>query len=274
MTEAETESDFEKTLALIGGRHGIYLVSDVIQSRAEAGDKDEDVLQEFIRVLFQGGKCLAVAEGRHLCAANNSSSDGRQDEPGDVGAKRRGKTARRRASSSSLSRTIDFPTIMFLFRQSFISCDRQQVRLKEILKDVRARTKRAGSALPALIGLVRTKAPCAETQKCVELLDLLLRSVFRKHAPETIWAGSFVPSAPSSLRLVKSHFCAVVRSSPAADFSSRSRNPLLQPFLCWFRPSGGAHNTSSSSTQRGNVEESIPLKNNSTSAGPNEESAG
>ncbi|XP_061739891.1 uncharacterized protein C2orf72 [Nerophis ophidion] len=271
-----TESDFEKTLALIGGRNGIYLVSDVIPGRAEAGEKDEEVLQEFISGLFPGVKCLAVADGRHPCAAN-SGSDSRKDEPGDVGAKRRGKTARKRTSSSSLSRTIDSPTIVFLFRQSFISCDRKQVRLKEILKDVRARTKGAGSALPALIGLVRTGAPSAETHKCVELLDLLLRRVFRQHAPETIWAGSFVPSAPSSLILIKSRFCAVVRASPAADFSSRSRNPLLQPFLCWFRPSGGAHNTSSSSTQRGNggnVEESIPLKNNSTAAGPNEESAG
>ncbi|XP_054646938.1 uncharacterized protein LOC129189347 [Dunckerocampus dactyliophorus] len=282
-TRAGTESDFEKTLALIGGRERIYLVSDACQSK-EAGESDAGVLQEFIRDLFHGGNdgqpisSSAVSEQSHVCTAKSGGNTPLEKRE-DLGANTRGKTARREVSSSSLRRTIDYPSIVFLFRQTFISCDHNQACLKEILKDVKARTKRAGSATPALIGLVRTTAESTETQRCVQHLDRLIRNVFPKHAPETIWVGSFVPSAESSTLNIKRNFCRVISSSPpTADITSNSGNPLLWPFQCLFRPNGGGTpNSSPTSKQRGDsgsMEESIPLKSNSTSAGPNEESAG
>nr|XP_057929157.1 uncharacterized protein LOC131129523 [Doryrhamphus excisus] len=285
-TRAQTEGDFEKTLALIGGRERIYLVSDACQSK-EAGDSDAGVLQEFIRDLFHGGKDLqpisssGVSEQSNVCTAKSGDITPLEKRE-DSRANTRGKTARREVSSSSLRRTIDYPTVVFLFRETFISCDRKQACLKEILKDVKARTKRAGRSTPALIGLVRTTADSAETQRCVRHLELLIRNVFPRHAPETIWVGSFVPGVESSALNIKRNFCRVIgSSSPTADISSSSSgNPLLWPFQCLFRPNGGgAANSSPTSKQRvpgdsESMEESIPLKTNSTSAGPNEEPVG
>ncbi|XP_061634710.1 uncharacterized protein LOC133480533 [Phyllopteryx taeniolatus] len=278
------ESDFEKTLASIGGKERIYLVSDAGESKG-ASQSDADVLREFIGDLFGDRRPISsVAAGgqSHVCAKSDDKPLPGKPDDLDSGARPSGahRTVTQQVSSSSRRRTIDCPAIVFLFRQTFIS---SEVCLKEVLKDVQARTKRASGAVPALIGLVRITAGerDGESRWCEQRLETLLHKVFPQHPADTIWVGSFVPGTPSGVLDIKKNVCKVIACAQTADITRDSGNPLLWPFQCLFRPnrggSRGAANSPPTSKQRGDsgsIEESIPLKNNSMSAGPNEESVG
>ncbi|XP_061540112.1 uncharacterized protein LOC133406477 [Phycodurus eques] len=278
------EGDFEKTLASIGGKERIYLVSDAGESK-DASQSDADVLREFIGDLFGDRRPISsvAAGGQSLVCAKSDDKPlpGKPDDL-DSGARQSGahRTVTQQVSSSSRRRTIDCPAIVFLFRQTFIS---SEVCLKEVLKDVQARTKRASGAVPALIGLVRITAGerDGESRWCEQRLETLLHKVFPQHPADTIWVGSFVPGTPSGVLDIKKNVCKVIACAQTADITRDSGNPLLWPFQCLFRPhrggSRGAANSPPTSKQRGDsgsIEESIPLKNNSMSAGPNEESVG
>ncbi|XP_061681005.1 uncharacterized protein LOC133503410 isoform X1 [Syngnathoides biaculeatus] len=283
-TAMSEESDFEKTLASIGGKERIYLVSDAAESK-DASQSDADVLREFIGDLFGDRRpfsSLAAGGQSHVCAkGDHKALPGKSDdlEPGarPSGAQR---TVSRQVSSSSRRRTIDCPAVVFLFRQTFIS---SEVCLKEVLKDVQARTKRASGALPALIGLVRITAGESDPDSrwYEQRLETLFHKVFPQHPADTIWVGSFVPGTPSSVLDIKRNACRVIACAQTADITRDNGNPLWWPFQCLFRPNRRgareAANSPPTSKQRGDsgtVEESIPLKNNSMSAGPNEESVG
>ncbi|XP_057697566.1 uncharacterized protein LOC130919128 [Corythoichthys intestinalis] len=265
-------SDFEKTLASIGGKERIYLVSDAAESK-DATESDASVLLEFLGDLFGDRRPLSTTSAggqSHVChdkPAHNSNSGANPN-----GAQR---TVTRQTSSSSRRRAIDCPAIVFLFRQTFIS---SEVCLKEVLKDVRARTK---GAMPALIGLVRMNAgESDENRRCVQRLEMLIHKVFSRHPADAVWVGSFVPGSPSNVLDIKKNVCRVIACSLTADITRDSGDQLFWPFQCLFRSNrGGTRGAASNpptSKQRGDsgsTEENIPLKNNSTSAvGPNEES--
>uniref|UniRef100_A0A671Z417 Uncharacterized protein n=1 Tax=Sparus aurata TaxID=8175 RepID=A0A671Z417_SPAAU len=213
-TLPEEEREFKKILALIGGRERIFLVSDPCQSKEVDG---EDATAGILPGDLGLGACPLEGE------------DKRPTRNGTVQ-----KTATRRANIYSLKRTIDSPLIIFIFRQTFISNNSNQRCLKEILKDVKARTKRARIAQPALIGLIRAKQECAETRQCAQILEHLMRSVFHRHSPETMWVDN-----------------------------TRDRgNPLFWPFQCLFWPQRrglrGQANNSPTNRKQGTKKESCP----------------
>lgn len=292
---AQEDRDFEDLIGLIGGRQRIYLVSDPCHG-GQVEEEDAGILQEFIHDLFPGSlSCppCRVERTNHLCSKAHTvrtnhiplttrdrdpdpeqrPCPGVQDTERQNGTAQR--TATRRANIYSLKRTIDSPVIIFIFRQTFVSSNSHNSSLKEILKDVRARTKHAAISRPALIGLIRTKQESAETSQCAQILDTLLRSVFHKHPPDTVWVDCFIPKTEATILSIKRNACKVINSSQTADNTRDRGNPLLRPFQCLFWPErkGARGQVDSSPTSRkrgdhGSTEENIPLKNSSLPAGP------
>ncbi|XP_030583663.1 uncharacterized protein LOC115779251 [Archocentrus centrarchus] len=309
-TLSDEEREFQKIVAELGGRERIYLVSDVCRSKELDGD-DAEILQEFVHDMFHDGSRVANGDGGpqsspasnrgHKANANHvvckaETGEGSEMRPtarpeelelrnravGEDGDKERQltskgnsqRTATRRANVHSLKRTIDSPVIIFVFRQTFISRAPNEVCLKEILKDIKARTKRVTTPRPALIGLIRTTQESAETHLCAQILERLIRSVFRKHSPEAIWVGCFIPKTEAQMLSIKKNACRVIYSSQAADNTRGEGNPVFWPLQHWFRHRRreDSGQTNNSSRQRGgtqNAEEGIPLKTCALSAGPN-----
>ncbi|XP_070765466.1 uncharacterized protein [Enoplosus armatus] len=270
-TLPEEEREFLRIIALIGGKERIYVVSDACESKEVDGD-DAGILKEFLRDMFAGSLANSMgqphssppsshgdtASANHICCktetvksneipltTRHKDLDLRGCPVGEDSEKEKRptlngnvqRTATRRANIYSLKRTIDSPIIIFIFRQTFLSKTSNELCLKEILKDVKARTKHARIARPALIGLIRTRQESAETRQCAQLLECLIRSVFHKHSPETVWVGCFIPKTEDKMLIIKKNACKVIYSSQTAG-------------------------------DAGSVEESIPLKTNSLSARP------
>lgn len=235
------EREFQKTVALIGGKERIYLVSDSCESKDPDGD-DAGILQEFIGEMFPGSQANSGTQPhsslthRHLDPASEnqmasneipltarpkdldlsacSEEEGR--EKGKLPACNGNTQRTAYVNVSSSKRTIDSAIIIFIFRQTFLSKRLNHLCLKEILKDVKARTKRARIARPALIGLISTRHESAETHQCAQLLERLLRSVFHKHSPETIWVSCLIPKTESNMLSVKKNACRLIHSSQTA----------------------------------------------------------
>lgn len=250
-TLPEEEREFQKIITLIGGKERIYLVSDASQSK----DVDEDkagILQEFIRDMFHisghansNGQLHSSPSNSHgdSASANHVSSKTEPDNCNDlaltvrpsdsdlkacpVGEDTEKETrsspngnaqriATRRTNVYSQKRAIDSHVIIFIFRQTFLSKKPNKRCLKEILKDVKARTECARVARPALIGLIRTRQEDTESHRCAHLLEFLIRSVFHRHPPETIWVGCFIPKTESKMLSIKKNTCEVICSSQTA----------------------------------------------------------
>ncbi|XP_028300655.1 uncharacterized protein LOC114462168 isoform X2 [Gouania willdenowi] len=228
-TTGDEEREFHRTVATIGGKERIYLVSDAFTSNKQEDGDDDGILKEFISDVFAEsipGLCSSLTEvspgqaveGKSLNfqTGNDKSNDTEMNDcpGGEVKAAQRIVAAR--DNIYSLKRAIDSHVIVFIFKQAFTSQASNRVCLKEILKDVRARTKRTRIARPALIGLIGAARESAETRRCVRLLEDLMRSVFHKHSPETIWVGCFIPKTRATVLSIMKHACKVIHSSQAA----------------------------------------------------------
>ncbi|XP_007542027.1 uncharacterized protein C2orf72 [Poecilia formosa] len=296
----EEEMEFQKAVAQIGGKERICLVGDVCGRSKEVDGDDVGVFQEFIRDMFHNSSegqlpCCAPrdhqgdTEGKAETGKSNEmpltekSKDLEKDREKE---KRPGsnpqRTATRRFNIYSSKRAIDSPVIVFIFRQTFISRTSNELCLLEILKDVKARTKRGPVTRPALIGLIHTKQESAETQRCAQVLELLMRSVFRKHSPDTIWVGCFIPKTEDRILSVKKNTSkAVYAASQTADNAGERGSQPLWPVQCCFRPQTGEvtrQNNNKSSNCRpkgedGSPEEGLPLKTGVFSAEPNVKAA-
>ncbi|XP_023139909.1 uncharacterized protein C2orf72 homolog [Amphiprion ocellaris] len=298
-TVPEEERDFQKIVSLIGGKERIYLVSDACTSKEVDGD-DAELLMEFVRDMFHNGSpatfsgqlqpcppsspgdpagesvCCKTETGKSneipLTARPENLELGKEQEKEKRGGNVQ-KTISSRANIYSPKRAIDSPVIIFIFREAFVRQSPNEACLREILRDIKARTKRARIARPALIGLIRTAQESAETRQCAQQLECLIRSVFHKHSPETIWVGCFIPGTEDKMLSIKKNACRVINSSQTADHTRDRGNPRLWPFQCWsWHQRGddrGQANNSASSRQRGDsgsLEEGIPLKTSALSA--------
>lgn len=230
VSQDEEEREFQKLVSSIGGKERIYLVSDSCQSK-ELDEDDAGILQEFIGEMFPGSQANSNTPAAIPNQIPTSSEVPPTAKPRDLDMKACGeeevtekparngsaqRTARRRTNVSSSKRIIDSPVIMFIFGQTFLSKNSNQPCLKEILKDVKARTKRARVARPALLGLIRTRQESGETRQCAQVLELLLRSVFHEHSPETVWVGCFIPKTEATMLNIKKNACKVIYSSQTA----------------------------------------------------------
>ncbi|XP_074524468.1 uncharacterized protein LOC141789076 isoform X2 [Halichoeres trimaculatus] len=267
-TLSEEEKEFQRVVALIGGKEKIYLVGDACESKEVDGDGGGP-LQEFIRDMFPGS--LASSNGHpasflssiHVGSAGAGAmcSETETVESNDIPLTARTKdldlkaspvenekkeqpkrndsahkTAVRRLNIYSKKRTIDSPVIVFIFRQTFLCKSSNELCVKEILKDVKARTKRARNARPALVGLISTRQESAQAHQCAQILERLFRSVFKKHLPETVWVGCYIPNTEATANVIKKNVCKVIQSSQTAG-------------------------------ETGSVEECIPLKTTSLPSG-------
>ncbi|XP_038147473.1 uncharacterized protein C2orf72 [Cyprinodon tularosa] len=286
----EEEMEFQKAVAQIGGKERIYLISDSSGSKEVDGD-DVGILQEFIGDMFynsnpalsDGQLPCTVPCGRHGDAESEVDAGESNDIPLTVKSKdseedreketrpqnKPQRTASRRANVYSSKRAIDSPLIVFIFRQTFVSKTSNEPCLLEILKDVKARTKRGSVSRPVLIGLIRSAQESAETLRCAQLLERLMRSVFSKHPPETIWVGCFIPNAEDRILSIKKNaYRAVSAASQSADNAGDKGSQTLWTFQCCFRPQRGeaARQTNSKASncrqkgEDGSLEEGLPLR--------------
>ncbi|XP_020780287.2 uncharacterized protein LOC110160025 [Boleophthalmus pectinirostris] len=295
-TVPEEEKEFQKILAEIGGREKIHLVSDVGKSKE---DDDAGILQEFLRGVF--GQ-TSFPNGHPHSALSSNHCDIEDEKPTscktgpatelpltvrpkamtnpseEIGREKRNgsqKTVWRRDIYNT-KRIIDCPVIIFIFRNTFLNCHSNLVCLKEILRDVKARTKHAKNAQPALIGLIRSSLESAENKQCAVVLENMMRSVFHRHVPDSIWIGSFIPKKEEEILEIKKNFCKVIYSSRTADYTGHRGNPLLWPLQCLLESNRGtqrvrAKSNSTDNWQTGNskdLEESIPLKTLNQPTGP------
>lgn len=234
-TLTEDEVDFQKTLAQIGGRERVYLVSEPLGENDEQDESGAEIVRDFIRDMFPGSLAEGSLQARFLSAAaaapriSSSSSDaagakqpnGLKDSRGaeeneELSTTCNGSAQRstaRRGSAHCSQRAIDSPVIVFLFRETYLSKIPNHVCLKEILKDVKARTRRASIAPPALIGLISAGEESADTRLHVQVLELQLRAVFHRHSAGTIWVGTYIQSAEASVLNIKRNACRVIRAS-------------------------------------------------------------
>ncbi|XP_037554158.1 uncharacterized protein C2orf72 homolog [Nematolebias whitei] len=286
----EEEREFQKLVAQIGGKERIYLVSDACSGRKKVDGDDVGIFQAFIRDMFHNsspairtGQARGCAEQTETGESNEipltvrsrdlAAEDGEKEQrPGGKNQR----TATKNGNIYSSKRAIDSPVIVFIFRQAFISKGSNQACLKEILKDVKARTKRASvTRTPALIGLVHATQESAETRQCAQVLESMMRFVFHKHSPETIWVDCFIPMAEAKILSIKKNISRAVHASQAAGNTGDRRNQPLWPFQCCFRPQGrearGQTNNSSNCRQKGEAgseEEGLPLKHKVFTAEP------
>ncbi|XP_054916899.1 uncharacterized protein C2orf72 [Poeciliopsis prolifica] len=292
------EREFQKVVAQLGGKERIYLVSDVCGRKEVDGD-DVGMFQEFIRDMFhnrspessegqlpaceptdhrgdtEGGTETGKSNEIPLTEKSETLQEDREKEKPPRSNPQR--TATRRFNIYSSKRAIDSPVIVFIFRQTFISRTSNELCLLEILKDVKARTKRGPVSRPALIGLIHTAQESAETQRCAQVLELSMRSVFRKHSPDTIWVGCFVPKTEDRILVIKKNTCkAVYAATQTTDNAGERGSQPLWPIQCCFRPQMGevtrqTNNKSSNCRPKGedgSPEEGLPLKTGVFSAEP------
>lgn len=251
VTVPEEEREFQKILTVIGGKEKVFLVSDASENKRAVED-EAGILQELVRDMFHVGvharsngqthSSPSSSRSDHACAnhassntepidcsdialrvkptdSNSKASPVAKDAENDTRPSRDGNAQRiatRRTHVYSQKRAIDSHVIIFIFRETFLSKASNESCLKEILKDVKARTKCSRVPRPALIGLVRTRQENAESRRCAQILERLVRAVFHKHPPETIWVDCFIPKTEAKMLSIKKNTCQVISSSQTA----------------------------------------------------------
>lgn len=238
----EEETEFQQLVAQIGGKERFYLVSDVCSGEKKEDGGDVGIFQEFIRDMFHSSS-PAVRRGQPRGSPEQTETGDGNDIPltarsrdlsaedGEEERRPCGKdqrTATKRANTCSSGRAIDSPVIVFIFRQAFMSEASNQACLREILKDVKARTKRASvTRTPALIGLVHATQESAQTRQCAQVLESAMRFVFHKLSPGSIWVGCFIPEAEARILSIKKNTSRAVHASQAAGVTTISTFSLV-----------------------------------------------
>ncbi|KAJ8270446.1 hypothetical protein GJAV_G00114790 [Gymnothorax javanicus] len=245
--KCSVEDAFRQTIAELGGREKIHVVSDVLKSEDVS---QVTVFEELLKDLFN--------DPLHLCRSGNMANKQKSAEfntcngkcaksccvssensvslPGVDNRTARAKKTHHLQANARLNHakvTIDSQIIIFIFRHEFVSCHGNNVRLREILKDVKARTKHA-SIRPALLGLVRATVEKEECKLSVVMLEGLIRSVFKKHPTDLIWVGLFVPEKADRTLTIKKNACRTLQALLNSESSESSHTqPWMQKCFPW-----------------------------------------
>uniref|UniRef100_A0A671STM6 Uncharacterized protein n=1 Tax=Sinocyclocheilus anshuiensis TaxID=1608454 RepID=A0A671STM6_9TELE len=200
--QSERDDPFQQILHQIGGKSNIHLISAV-----RGPDGDTGALQDFIADMFNNGEREETSD----CTGNSN---------GEIKSQTNNKTVSSSRIIGGKQRAIKCSVIIFLFKHDY-ACDKEnQVCLREILKDVRARIKR-NALRPALLGLVHTDCDQSASRDSVELLDRSLRAVFTNHPPQAIWTGRYVTKSPDVLQEIRWNTCRAVTCSMSAGQRSK-----------------------------------------------------
>ncbi|XP_014344680.1 uncharacterized protein C2orf72 homolog [Latimeria chalumnae] len=112
-------------------------------------------------------------------------------------------------------RVVEAPLIFFLFREDFVKLKKNERQLREILKDVRERS-RASGLQPAIIGVVAVAAdPLKEEEEgdSVCRMQCFLRAVFHRQPGETVQAVQFKLNQVESVLDIKRTAYRALRAS-------------------------------------------------------------
>ncbi|KAJ8356976.1 hypothetical protein SKAU_G00197700 [Synaphobranchus kaupii] len=291
--KSSVEDAFWQTVHEMGGKERIHLVGNVFKSEDES---QVNVFEELVKDLFNGtlplrrsrdttnkdklteyNKCRPNGKNENIAACDTKSYCDPIENSAHVltveNRKARGQNVNHLETNARLKHarvTIDSQMIIFIFKRQFINCRENRACLKEILKDVRARTKLT-SIRPALLGLVRTTVENEESELSVVMLEDLMRSVFKKHPAELIWVGQFVPNKADRTLTIKKNACRTVQTSLNAECIENSHNlPWMQKCFPWIpRKRMNQPKTSSAYRHQGLSEnvEGLPLKTSCMSDG-------
>lgn len=231
------EDEFEQMVRRIGGKEKIYLVGEACKNDSEQPNSLLTLTDEMFNT-----NSKHRSNSVNLTYDRRSDAEKQNDTTNDVadmkdvnviltttteakginvpstdghGSVRNGdfnKVIRSSRNASGTARVIDSAMIIFIFRHEFISNNCNHVCIKEIMKDVKTRTKRS-QTFPAVIGLVHATDESRGALQSVQILERLLHTVFRKHCSESIWAGLFIPNTVEKMMDIKRHANKAVHSS-------------------------------------------------------------
>ncbi|KAM3927291.1 uncharacterized protein RB166_010030 [Leptodactylus fuscus] len=149
---------FQENVTNLGGKENILLVGEAGYSQDNDGG-GSGLLEELSSALFQ----LPMKE--NFCKSGKNATDGSKTSLTCVISR-----------SPSESRTLEFPVVLVVFRVPLITDSTNLI--KEILKDIRVRTKEFGSAI---VGIVYSWEPLKDEKKTEskERLKNVMSQVFK-----------------------------------------------------------------------------------------------
>ncbi|XP_038671852.1 uncharacterized protein LOC119975947 isoform X1 [Scyliorhinus canicula] len=224
-----TEREFQQLVKAIGGRESIFLIGEVCESR--------DLMFQFINNLFpcsaklhsklsDSGSSQQTAEPQCKEPDNEREFETLLDSPSKVTHTLNGTKEQRRIKAR---------LILFLFHQDFICNKRNDLVIRELLKDVRHRSS-SWEDLPALIGVVHADTVTGELSVAVRLIEYYLRAVFHRHPGECVQALPFIANQPDSMTQLKKTTCVVIRAVSSITTDVRKRRGICFPGIpCFFR---------------------------------------
>lgn len=258
--EIDHDDPFQEILHQIGGKSNVHLVS------AASGPDGDPVLKDFIADMFNNGEIsVASTNGEIKTQTNMCNPEGCvQSSPKPPEKPLNRKTVSRNTGGQKRAMTCSL--VIFIFTQDYVCDKTNQVCLREILKDVRARLRR-NALPPALLGLVQSSGDRSESSDSLLILDRSLRSVFIGHPQQAIWTGRYVSKRPDLLQDIRLNACRAVRSSMSAESGAGSKSSLFWPLKCLpgiFRKGHrGQADFNTNNQQKANpnpAEEAIPLQ--------------
>ncbi|XP_076134049.1 uncharacterized protein LOC143116666 isoform X2 [Alosa pseudoharengus] len=242
--QEKLEDEFQQTIRRIGGKEKIYLIGEVCKNDGNQSTSLQTLVDEMFsdskhnpssvnttlndntRPENQTNTLNDVADIKDILPIQDkagmdvSAMDG--NEPGVNGDIHR--TIRSSRNATAAARLIDSAMIIFIFKHEYISSNCNHICIKEIMKDVKARTKHSPN-FPAVIGLVHSVDETRGSLQSVQVLERLLHSVYRKHSSDTVWAGLYIPNTVEKIISIKRHVSKAVHSSLSPD-NVRTNNRL------------------------------------------------
>ncbi|XP_020827911.1 LOW QUALITY PROTEIN: uncharacterized protein C2orf72 homolog [Phascolarctos cinereus] len=255
------------------------------EEEEEAEEKEEEEEEE------EGGGGEEEEEEEEEARAAGSKPGGPQEaEAGEASGKPGGPqeaAAARAPGSGPPERAIRSPLVFVLCREASLRAPEPRLRLREILRDVRARRRQrprwrprwrplpwghagdcGGGGGAALVGVLveepgggRANSQGAEEgseAEAMHLLEALLRSVFGRDAGGPVQAASYCPVRPSSAAEVQSAACRALRAAAGQRPPERLRERLgfqrllgCFPWSSWSRRKGWANTTTTSPAEDG-----------------------